>query len=98
MYGLIFFVFNDNEVHEIAESNGGSEFVWARETEVRNRLWKARHSIFWATVQARPGCRAISTDVCVPITKLPDLIAQTKLDVQATGSLGILDSQNYNFS
>jgi len=76
-----------NQVHEIAESNGGSEFVWARETEVRNRLWKARHSIFWATVQARPGCRAISTDVCVPITKLPDLIAQTKLDVQATGSL-----------
>ena len=26
--------------------------------------------------------------MCVPITKLPDLIAQTKLDVQATGSLG----------
>jgi len=74
------------QVLEIAESNGGSEFQWARETEVRNRLWKARHSIFWATVQARPGHRVISTDVCVPITKLPDLIAQTKLDVQKTGS------------
>jgi D-lactate dehydrogenase (cytochrome) len=74
---------------EIADYNGGSQFRWAYETEERNRLWKARHDIYWTVLQSNPGCRAIVTDVCVPITCLPDLIAQTKSDIQQSGIIGI---------
>ncbi|XP_046651171.1 probable D-lactate dehydrogenase, mitochondrial isoform X2 [Daphnia pulicaria] len=73
---------------EIADYNGGSQFRWAYETEERNRLWKARHDIYWTVLQSNPGCRAIVTDVCVPITCLPDLIAQTKSDIQQSGIIG----------
>lgn len=91
---------------EIADYNGGSQFHWAYETEERNRLWKARHDIYWTVLQSNPGCRAIVTDVCVPITCLPDLIAQTKSDIQQSGIIGtnycqfkcdIFLSQNFFF-
>ena len=75
-------------VGDLAEANGGSQFRWAREAEERSRLWKARHNIYWSVLQSRPGCRAIITDVCVPITSLPDLIAQTKADIQQSGISG----------
>ena len=75
---------------EIAEYNGGSSFRWARDTVERNRLWKARHDIYWTTVRSVAGCRAIITDVCVPITKLPDLIVQTKADIIQSGIVGTL--------
>lgn len=75
-------------IAEIAEHNGGSKFRWAREVEERNRLWKARHDIYWATLQTHPGYRAIITDVCVPITCLPKLIADTKQDIQSSGVTG----------
>lgn len=75
---------------EIADYNGGSEFRWAYESEERNRLWKARHDIYWTTLQSNPGCRAIITDVCVPITRLPDLITQTKADIQESGIIGTI--------
>lgn len=73
---------------EIAEYNGGSQFRWAHETEERNRLWKARHDIYWTTLQSNPGCRAIITDVCVPITSLPELVDQTKADISLSGVKG----------
>ena len=76
------------QVSDLAEYNGGSSFRWARETEERNRLWKARHDIYWTTIRSSPGCRVIITDVCVPITKLPDLIAQTKADILQAGVIG----------
>jgi pyruvate dehydrogenase E2 component (dihydrolipoamide acetyltransferase) len=39
--------------------------------EERTRLWTARHNAYFATIQSKPGCRAISTDTCVPISRLP---------------------------
>lgn len=76
------------QVGEIAEFNGGSEFRWAREMEERNRLWKARHEIYWTAIRSAPGCRVYTTDVCVPITKLPDLIATSKADILSSGITG----------
>ncbi|CAI5668167.1 unnamed protein product [Oreochromis niloticus] len=66
---------------DITQSNGGSDFQWARDTETRNRLWKARHDAWYAALALRPGCKAYSTDVCVPLSRLPQIIVETKEDL-----------------
>ncbi len=59
-------------VEQIARDNGGQDFEWATRPEERTRLWNARHNAYFACLQVRPGCRAISTDTCVPISRLAD--------------------------
>lgn len=61
-------------VQEIAKESGGLDFNWATQTEDRNRLWTARHNAFFASMQLKPGCRGVSTDVCVPISRLAESI------------------------
>lgn len=65
----------------IARENGGGSFRWAIETEERNQLWKARHNAGLAALSLRPGARPWSTDVCVPISQLPDCIDAAKRDI-----------------
>lgn len=65
----------------ITQSNGGSDFQWARDAETRNRLWKARHDAWYAAQALRPGCKAYATDVCVPLSRLPQIIVETKEDL-----------------
>ncbi|KAL0968246.1 hypothetical protein UPYG_G00264270 [Umbra pygmaea] len=66
---------------EITRDNGGSDFSWARDAETRGRLWKARHDAWYASLALRPGCKAYSTDVCVPLSLLPQIIVETKKDL-----------------
>ncbi|TFZ01879.1 FAD-binding oxidoreductase [Ramlibacter humi] len=61
-------------VQEIAAEFGGNAFEWATTPEERTRLWTARHNAYFAAIQSRPGCRAISTDTCVPISRLADCL------------------------
>ena len=69
------------QVKAIAGEFDGSEFQWASRTEDRNRLWQARHDAYFAGLQLRPGARAVSTDVCVPISRLAECIAETEDDI-----------------
>ncbi|XP_028286838.1 putative D-lactate dehydrogenase, mitochondrial [Parambassis ranga] len=66
---------------DITQSNGGSDFQWARDAETRSRLWKARHDAWYAALALRPGCKAYATDVCVPLSRLPQIIVETKEDL-----------------
>ena len=85
----LFFEFHGSEgavreqadlVEQIARENGGQDFEWATRPEDRTRLWNARHNAFFACLQVRPGCRGISTDTCVPISRLADsLIGARKI-------------------
>ncbi len=61
-------------VQEIASEFGGNAFEWAVTPEERTRLWTARHNAYFAAVQSRPGCRCLSTDTCVPISRLADCL------------------------
>lgn len=63
---------------ELAEGNGCAGFRWARAEEDRNRLWKARHSGYNATLAQRPGSRGWASDVCVPIGALADNVEHAK--------------------
>ncbi len=69
----------------IAEGHGGGPFLWTTVAEERNRLWKARHDAYWAGLALRPGARGLSTDVCVPISRLADCIGETEADIAECG-------------
>jgi D-lactate dehydrogenase (cytochrome) len=71
-------------VRELASANGGGEFGWSNLPEERARLWKARHEAYYAAVALRPGAVGWTTDVCVPISRLPECIAETKRDLAGT--------------
>ena len=68
-------------VQEIARQHGGEHFQWATRPEDRSRLWSARHQAYFAGLQLRPGARAVSTDVCVPISRLTECILETTKDI-----------------
>ncbi|HYB93474.1 MAG TPA: FAD-linked oxidase C-terminal domain-containing protein [Vicinamibacterales bacterium] len=70
-------------VEEIAREHGAQGFKWAASLEDRNTLWQARHNAYYATVASRPGARAWTTDICVPISHLAECILETQADVQA---------------
>jgi D-lactate dehydrogenase (cytochrome) len=65
----------------IANEHGTQGFEWATRTEDRSRLWQARHDALWAAHGLKPGSRALSTDVCVPISRLAECIAETMDDI-----------------
>src|SRR5262245_1993008 len=70
---------------EIAQEFGGGPFLWTSIAEERARLWKARHEAYWASLTLRPGAKGLSTDVCVPISRLAECIAETEADIAEMG-------------
>ena len=71
----------------IAEEFGGSGFEWTTKPEDRTRLWQARHDMYWASHALRPGAKGISTDTCVPISRLADCVAAAQ---EKAAELGLL--------
>jgi D-lactate dehydrogenase (cytochrome) len=67
-------------VQAIAADHGGRGFEWATRLEDRERLWQARHHAMYAAVALRPGARAWTTDVCVPISRLAECVIETRRD------------------
>ena len=57
-------------------------------TEDRSRLWSARHNAYWANIDLVPGCRSVTTDVCVPVSALPRIVSETKEDITRHGITG----------
>jgi len=88
-------------VQELAAGNGGSGFEWATTPEERTRLWTARHNAYFAAVQSRPGCRAVATDTCVPISRLADCLLDSVTEADASGIpyflVGHVGDGNFHF-
>jgi D-lactate dehydrogenase (cytochrome) len=70
---------------EIAADLGGGPFEWTTNTEERTRLWQARHDAYWAAVGLRPGMKPFATDVCVPLSRLAECVAETQKDIASHG-------------
>lgn len=90
---MLFFEFHGSEagvaeqagiVQEIVAQNSGADFEWATRPEDRTRLWNARHAAYFAMLQLKPGCRAVTTDVCVPISRLAECVVETEQDLKAS--------------
>jgi D-lactate dehydrogenase (cytochrome) len=69
----------------ICRDFGGSAFEWATQPEDRTRLWKARHSAYYAALAFKPGTTSFATDACVPISRLADCIMETRADIERSG-------------
>ncbi len=88
-------------VQEIANEFGVTAFEWASTPEERTRLWTARHNAYFAAIQSRPGCRAITTDTCVPISRLADCLLESIDEADASGIpyfvVGHVGDGNFHF-
>jgi D-lactate dehydrogenase (cytochrome) len=72
----------------LAGSFGAEGLERADRQEDRTRLWAARHSAYRAILASRPGAKAVVTDVCVPISRLAEAIAETRADIAGSGIPG----------
>ena len=72
---------------EIAGEFGGDEFRWTVNAEERAKLWKARHDAYWASRALAPHLSGLSTDVCVPISRLAEAVVATQEDIAEHGFL-----------
>ena len=72
-------------VEEISKNNNGSEFKWASNTEERNKIWKARHNVYYSVKAQGDDVRVYATDVCVPISNIVECIMFAENELQGTG-------------
>jgi len=68
---------------QLALEHGGLGFAWETTPAGRERLWKARHDAYYASRALQPGAGALTTDVCVPISRLAECITATRADLDA---------------
>jgi len=90
----LFFEFHGSEssnseavkiVEELSKNNGGSDFKWANTLEERNKLWKARHEIYYSVKAQEPNAKIYTTDICVPISNLVECIKFSEKAIQQLG-------------
>jgi len=74
-------------VRLVADEHQGLDFEWAVHPEDRSRLWQARHDAYFAALALRPGCRSLTTDAVVPISRLAECIETTAADLAENGFL-----------
>lgn len=69
------------ETGRIAEGHGAAGFRWATDEAERRALWRARHDAYHAVRAMHPGRQALTTDACVPISRLAGVILDTRRDL-----------------
>jgi len=67
----------------LAAEHGGLGFDWQTSPAGRERLWKARHDVYYASRALKPGSNELTTDVCVPISRMAECIVATRADLDA---------------
>ena len=68
-------------IESLAAGHGSHGFKWKTKLEDMEELWSARHNAYFASRALRPGAEVLSTDVCVPISRLAECITETKSDL-----------------
>lgn len=77
------------QVQALAKKAGSNSFEFARNQEEQDELWSARKEALWSTMAMRkPGDHVWTGDVAVPMSKLPDIIEETKEDIRKSGLMG----------
>lgn len=77
------------QVKALARQEGSKTFEFAKNDEERAELWSARKEALWSTMAVRKeGDRVWTGDVAVPMSRLPQLIEETKEDLRKSGLFG----------
>ncbi|KAF9001885.1 D-lactate dehydrogenase cytochrome oxidoreductase [Cyathus striatus] len=72
-------------VQGIVKKHGSSRFCFAQTESQAEDMWQNRKYALMSTIAANPGSRCWTTDVCVPVSKLPQLVYETKKDLADSG-------------
>ena len=72
-------------VKDISKNNNGSAFKWAENTEERNKLWKARHNVYYSVKAEGENIKIYTTDICVPISNLVECIKFAEDEIKKYG-------------
>ncbi|KAI1624727.1 hypothetical protein EDD37DRAFT_589747 [Exophiala viscosa] len=77
-------------VGKISRQHGSTSYDFAADADEREELWSARKNALWSMIMLRqsPTDKVWTTDVAVPLSRLPDIIEQTKADIERSGLLG----------
>ena len=73
------------QAEEIAGGYNSSGFCWATDIAERTKLWQARHDAYWAALALQPGCKGVTTDAIVPISRLAEAVLGAQEDIAASG-------------
>lgn len=68
---------------DIVKRNKGTKLITATTESEKEELWRARKVALWSALDYLPGSRAWTTDVCVPLSKFPTLVRETKEDLDS---------------
>lgn len=74
-------------VQKMAKAAGSQSFEFAKNQEEQDDLWSARKAALWSVMAMRrnEGDHVWTGDVAVPISRLPDIIEETKDDLAKSG-------------
>jgi D-lactate dehydrogenase (cytochrome) len=82
-------------VQACIRAHGGLDFQWTPDQAAQERLWEARKVALWSAGAMDTSRKVATTDVCVPLSRLPDLMAAMEeraaaspLRVYAVGHVG----------
>lgn len=75
---------------QLAAEHGGTGFTWETAPAGRERLWGARHDAYYAVRALRPGSEVLTTDVCVPISRLAECVVATRAEIDASPFVGTM--------
>jgi len=79
-------------VQGLAKKAGSKSFEFAKNAEEGDELWSARKEALWSVMALRKDetDKVWTTDVAVPISRLPDIIDETKEDISKSGLTGAI--------
>ncbi|KAF2156438.1 oxidoreductase, FAD-binding protein [Myriangium duriaei CBS 260.36] len=88
-------------VKEISKDNRSKSFEFTSDAEEQKNLWSARKESLWSMLALRKGDEQVwSTDVAVPISRLPDIIEISKKEMDDLGvftsALGHVGDGNFH--
>lgn len=79
-------------VKNLARNKGSKSFEFAKNADEAKELWSARKDALWSVMAKRRDetDHVWTTDVAVPISRLPDIIQETKEDMSRSGLLAAI--------
>lgn len=79
-------------VQKSAKEKGSKSFDFAKNIDEAGELWSARKDALWSVMAKRrdENDHVWTTDVAVPISRLPDIIEETKEDMSRSGLLAAM--------